>query len=330
MVALRESPPAPEHEDSPPGSADEPPEEPDAPPAQGEPGQEILPEDETPVAEGDEPAAEGEPENQDPKPKDGPQKRIDQLTARQTALLQKLEDAEAEKERLAAEVEELRAGADSRVVTNAATVPEAVAKLKTVADVQARSQKLDATMDELQDVLDENPGGPDTLVRVGEKEVTRKSLMDYRKELRTEKSALQQHGQQIVHRQQVSQQLQQVNAVARKNHPWLADAEHPEAKAVREIVKKTGWSEITAAAYVRGLKSLEDEFKQRTGGKTAVKPSGSKVPLKPPVGGQKPEVRPKAATTATATGEDARKALDKLGKNGSQNSLAQLLEATGR
>lgn len=327
LLTRRDSPPpAEETEESQPDSAPESPEEPETPPDQEEPGQEISPEDE-PKSEGDEPQTEDEPKEPELPGAEADkglpaavQKRIDKLTAQKYQAQEALDEAKAEAERLRQENEQLRSG---QVPAAQSALPETVSKLKTVAEVTARQQAVQAQLDELQDVLDENPGDSDTVIKIGQQEFTRGELIAKRKSWRAEAQALPQHAQQLAAQQQASQQVRQVNELARKNHPWLADDANPETQEVREIVKKTGWTEITAAAYVRGLKSLKEEFAKKN---PAAKPLTMTPPK--PAAGKVPAAKPHNASGGAGGGKPAasvKTALEQHGKSGSRSSFAALL-----
>lgn len=332
MLARRDAPEENATETSPTSSAEDDPEETDAPPAAVEPGQEDLPVEETPPAEGDEPQPEDEPtETEVPKAEgadkglpEAVQKRIDKLTAQKYQTQEALDAAKAEVEQLRSEVEQLRSGA--AVPSGNSPIPENVSKLKTVAEVTTRQQAVQAQLDELQDVLDENPGDSDTVIKIGQQEFTRGQLIAKRKVWRAEAQALPVHAQQLAAQQQATQQARQVNEMARQNHPWLADDANPETKEVREIVKRTGWTEITAAAYVRGMKSLKEEFAKKH---PAAKPLTMTPPK--PVAGKVPAAKPHTANGGAAGGKTAgvtiKTALDAHGKTGSRSSFAALLAA---
>jgi len=332
MLTQRDAPAQPVTETSPPDSAEESPEEPPAPTQAEEPGQELsTSEEETPVAEPETQAA-GEAENEN-EPNAGAddkgwQKRVDKLTAQKYAALEAAEAAKAEVERLKAEVE------DSRAVTSAATtLPETVTKLKTPSEVQARLQAVDQQLDALQDFLDANPGDAATVHQLGDKEMTRQDLLNWRAQLRSEAKALPQRGQELAAAAQFSQKQQQLRSKFAEEFTWFTDKEAPQTKAIAErlktnpFLKQFASPEYAAHLWNLGEKAIQTERAARTKG---AKPLTMTPPK--PVAGKVPPGKPHVANGSAGsrgTG-DVKSIVSRHAQERSTDSFTALLSATGR
>lgn len=334
MLTQRDAPPQPVNETSPPDSADESPENTSAPVQEEEPGQENLTPEETAPAETETPV-EAETENEDEpnavKDDKGWQKRVDKLTAQKYAAQEAAEAAQAEAERLKAEVEELKAN-DGRVVTNAAT-PEKVAKLKTVGEVQARMVTVEKQLDELQDYLDANPGHADTVHQLGEKQITRQELLNWRAELRSEAKALPQHADQLTAATQFTQKQKQLRDKFAEEFTWYADKEAPQTKAIQErlktnpFLKQFASPEYAAHLWNLGEKAIQAERSSKAKG---AKPLAMTTPK--PVNGKVPPGKPHAANGSAGsrgTG-DVKSITARHATERSSDSFAALLSASGR
>lgn len=337
MVAQRESPPAPETQDSPTEAAPASPDAPTPPVESDEPGQisdpaqaaaetgESPPEGdvETPEAAADENEESSVPA--DPKHKNGAQARIDRLTAEKTSLVTALAEAQAR----ITDLESTVASAPAPGVRQ--PFPETVAKLKTVEAVQTRLSAVETDVEALSDFLDTNPGDADTAYTIGEQQFTRKQLVERRAQLRIEAKALPQRAQEIAN----AAQLSTAQASARKqvlaDYPWLADSEHPDTKAVQEVIKampafkQTPSPEYWAAVVVKGQQALNAELEARKGKKTVglARPAG-KVPL------GKPHTAANGAGGRINGNGDVKTLLERHGSERSAGSFAALLSATGR
>lgn len=335
MLTQRDAPAQPVTETSPPDSAEESPEEPPAPTQAEEPGQELsTSEEETPVAEPETQAAgEAENENEPNAGSDdkGWQKRVDKLTAQKYAALEAAEAAKAEVERLKAETEQLRAEAGSQ--TSDRALPETVTKLKTPAEVQARLQAVDQQLDALQDFLDANPGDAATVHQLGDKEMTRQDLLNWRAQLRSEAKALPQRGQELAAAAQFSQKQQQLRSKFAEEFTWFTDKEAPQTKAIAErlktnpFLKQFASPEYAAHLWNLGEKAIQSERAARTKG---AKPLTMTPPK--PVAGKVPPGKPHAANGSAGsrgTG-DVKSIVSRHAQERSTDSFTALLSATGR
>ena len=335
MLTQRDAPAQPVTETSPPDSAEESPEEPPAPTQAEEPGQELsTSEEETPVAEPETQAA-GEAENEN-EPNAGAddkgwQKRVDKLTAQKYAALEAAEAAKAEVERLKAEVEEARG--DRPAAIGDRTLPETVTKLKTPAEVQARLQAVDQQLDALQDFLDANPGDAATVHQLGDKEMTRQDLLNWRATLRSEAKALPQRGQELAAAAQFSQKQQQLRSKFAEEFTWFTDKEAPQTKAIAErlktnpFLKQFASPEYAAHLWNLGEKAIQSERAARTKG---AKPLTMTPPK--PVNGKVPPGKPHAANGSAGSrgAGDVKSIVSRHAQERSTDSFTALLSATGR
>lgn len=362
MEEQRSAPAAPEPKTVAPSSAhQDDPENPTPPVETDEPGQETLPPAETPTEE--ETSAEADDSQI---PNDSPAAEIEAAMdgldeSQRSQLLDMLKDVKEGKAnwgdlkrghkligQYAEQLNELKEQiaqltADKEVeatVTPTATnapLPAKLASLKTLEQVQERMDLAVGHAEALQDFLDENPGDANTVYTIGDQELTRKQLIERKQSWRAEAKALPKRYQEI----QGQQQFTQAQAEARKqsftDFPWLKDPEHPEAKTIAQTLKdvpslkNTLTPEYWAAVYQRGMKAMQAELAARKNGgahgvtRPTTRPTG-KVPLgKPHSGGANGAARPAAATV---TGGPA--ALARVKNEGSADSFAALLEATGR
>lgn len=335
MLTQRDAPAQPVTETSPPDSAEESPEEPPAPTQAEEPGQELsTSEEETPVAEPETQAAgEAENENEPNAGSDdkGWQKRVDKLTAQKYAALEAAEAAKAEVERLKAETEQLRAEAGSQ--TSDRALPETVTKLKTPAEVQARLQAVDQQLDALQDFLDANPGDAATVHQLGDKEMTRQDLLNWRAQLRSEAKALPQRGQELAAAAQFSQKQQQLRSKFAEEFTWFTDKEAPQTKAIAErlktnpFLKQFASPEYAAHLWNLGEKAIQTERAARTKGAKPLTMTQPKA-----VAGKVPPGKPHAANGSAGsrgTG-DVKSIVSRHAQERSTDSFTALLSATGR
>lgn len=339
LLAKQSSAPAGESSDEATTSEDDVPEEPPAPVQEDEPGQETLSPETEPNAEGDEPNAESDKPNEDPEQgaenadKGLPaavQKRIDKLTAQKYQAQEALEEAKAEADRLREEVERLRV--ESPASSGEGQMPEPIAKLKTLPEVQRQLEAVTTELEAVQDFLDANPGDAETVYKIGAKEMTRKELIEMRSQLRQQARLLPQRGQQIAGQAQFQQARQQQELAIRKEFPVLADAEHPVTKVVSQLVKLPDFASKTNGlelAYImaRGNEVVTAERNKRKAGTAAAAPLVRKPQGKIPLG--KPHVNGGGGGGRVASTITPKAALEALGKDGSTSSFAALLASSG-
>jgi len=340
MVAQRELSPASELEDSPEPAATADPESQADTTAADTTGEDNLT-SETPPAGEDGATDPTEPEGETEEPTEvvdpndaaeadipkGAQARIDKLTAQKYQALEEVES-------LKAKVAELEAEQESLAVTSTATpatLPEAVAKLKTVAQVNERLKVVQSDLDALTDFLDENPGDGDAKYQIGGKEFSRAELVQRKAALRSEARALPQRSEAITFTAQFAQARQQATAALVKEFPVLSDPDNPVTKTARQLMqlpqfqRESNGDEL-AYLLARGYEVVTAERNRRKGapGAPLVKRPTGKVPL------GKPHVAANGGGRATNGEVNVRSALDRVSKEGSSESLAELLKATGR
>lgn len=242
-------------------------------------------------------------------------------------LLQRITELERSH---AEELENVRASAASAPATTG-NFPKSVAALKTVQDVRDRHEQVNGYVDYITDLLDANPGGPDTVVaEEGGKQYTRQELITRRSELRTEARQLPQRAQQI--QGDAQRQAAQVKATSefRSDFPWSGDANHAETKAIRQKLKDNPFlnhmfisPEYAAAVWMRGEKAMQQELaarKKSPGARPAAKPVG-KVPLGKPHAPSAGAAGRPAAAASTATS-----AMTRLKKEHSADALADVMQ----
>ena len=306
------------------------PEEPAEQAQQEEPGEEISkPEEESQAAaEATESETQDDPEGEsareDARPTGAVQKRIDQLTAQKKSALEEVE-------KLRAEVEELRSnGAQGTASLTTAQFPEAIAKLKSVGEVQARLDVVNGDLDALTDFLDANPGSAEDKYQIGGKEFTRSELVQRKAALRAESRQLPQRMQQITAQAQLQQQRNHSAQALLKEFPALKDAENPTTQTFAKLRKlpqfeREANGDELAYYMTRGYELVQAERSLRTANAAkAAKPLSSlqgKVPAKKPHTAASAATRPAAGNAAAAA--EAHK------KDGSRDSFANLLSATG-
>lgn len=358
MVAQREMATAPEATVSQTAAAEVAPEESATEAAQGEPGEEILtpPETESQEATEAELPKEATSDETDeasneagtgPTPpewaklspterksalelaktfKPGEIPRIAKLVALKHQLDQTIEAQQQQIEEL---TEAVASGANNPTASAAGAnpLPEPVAKLKTVAEVQERLEKVQGDAEALTDFLDANPGDATTTYQLGEQEFTRQQLIERRAALRQEAKILPKRAQQITTVAQREVERKQINAQLAAKFPVYQDAEHPDTKRAREFAKQPEFAgradgDFLAFALARGLRELEAEVKARSKPKVVAKPAGSIPTGKPHSAGGSAGAKAPTASAAAAMSRNQ--------KEGSKGSFAALLAATGR
>lgn len=175
--------------------------------------------------------------------------------------------------------------AESAPAANApgAALPEEVAALKTQGEIKARTILARDSVRALESWLRRNPSGGEINGRTVSLEEAEQKLAGWQTEL----DALPERSAQLQAHAAQQEQRTEISRIARQNHPWLADADHAETKAVREFLKRNpNVDELTAAALVRGFKSLNAEVVARNGknGHGTPKPLAQKPQGKVPLG----------------------------------------------
>lgn len=200
-------------------------------------------------------------------------------------------------------------------------MPETVARLKSLPEVKARGVELRGYIRSLERYLTQNPEGGE----IGGKPVSAAELRETIWRHQDELDLLPERAEQIETQAAQTQRLQEISKVARQNHPWLNDAAHAETKTVRDFLKKNpGVDELTAAALVRGLKSLEAEVTARNGKTNGTKPTLTRPVGKVPLG--KPHAGGGVATgRAVAPLQKFKAALPKAGEAVTEDHLESAL-----
>ena len=325
----------------------------DAPPesvagAANEDGQPVLPPETTPSAGEKTPAGENDSPNlpSDPKPKPevtkATQKRIDELTAEKYRLR---DENEALKTKLSDAEKPASPAAHSPGPQN---LPESVAKLRTVADVEARQGQLETLVDGLQDFLDANPGEPETVYDAqtqkpvnleadGRRYLSRAQIIAERAQARAELKALPKRAAQITQSEHLRTAQTQMQTELAKDFPHLSDPENPETQLYQAALAAYAFhpgAPLIALKLARGHQVIEAERQARTNGNGHVKPLFGGAGQRPaPLPGQVPVRQPGTAGGSAAVPAPARAnvqaALDRNRKEGSRESLAALIAAGG-
>lgn len=256
--------------------------------------------------------------------------RIAKLVSQRHAAEQTIEAQQRQIEELQARVE-----TGSAAATPEAAMPSTVAALKTVADVEARRQLAEANAEALQDFLDANPGDAGTSYTIDGREVTRQELIEKRKVWREELKALPRKAAQLQTHAQLNQARTAARAQLAADFPEFNDPENPDVKVAAQLVKGPKFADEVNADYLalamaRGHRELQAELAARKAGKNGsafTKPAARQVaPGKVPPG--KPHA-PSGGAPAAVRGAGVKAALETHGKNGSRNSLAEVIRAGG-
>lgn len=351
LLSQNASAPNAESNDATPATEGVAPEEPPAPAQEEEPGQENLSPEAEPNAEGKPPEAESdepnEPEQDGTQPAEfarlSPAERkaalelVKQLQPGEIPRIAKLvaqrHQLESTVESLSKQLEEAQSAAvESRGTSDQGPeLPEAITKLKTVQEVQKQLDSVTRELEAVQDFLDANPGDADTVYQIGGKEMSRKALIELRAGLRAQARQLPVRGQQILDQTQLAQARQRVESQLVREFPVLQDPEQAITKTVRKLMTLpdfAGRANGMELAYImaRGNEVVTAERQKRQTGVTQAplvrKPVGTVPAKKPLVSGANAAGR----TGDMAAVQAARQALD---KDGSTDSFAALLRATG-
>lgn len=251
--------------------------------------------------------------------------RIAKLVAQKHQAEQTIESLHQQLEELQAKASEAPAAA-----SNATPLPETVAKLKTVQEVQGRLEKVQADVDALTDFLDARPGDLDTEYQVGEQTFTRQQLIDRRAALRAEAKALPKRGEQIAQAIQFDAARKEASRKTLTEFPQLSDPDHPDTKVARQLLKLPQFAnevngEYLALAFAVGDRQLKEDAAKRKGGAAkpvATKPKGS-VPLGKPHSAN-------GSSGTKAAGQTIAAAMKRVQTEKSRDSFANLLAASGR
>lgn len=382
VVALME-PPAADSESSSTPSAQDDPDNPIAPAESGEPGQDTLPPEETPESDGDTPPLQSEETEPDLSQADnadlaealkglnpdaqekliemaqaiakgetslGELKRGHKLGETVAQLKQQLEELQQQREE----------GRETAIKPS--SLPEPVAKLKTLDQVKAHAQTARDIVRKLERFVRQNPEGGEW---VDGKTYTADQYYQAIDRYQAELDALPDRAQQIHQQEQVSQVRSQAKQMFEKEFVWARDDESPQMKEISERLKAVPWlnefpeprmaahqynlaeaavnaelaakkTPVEAAKAARDLmrrmpwlpKVLSSPEYAAIGKGNGARATGATLQGKVPLG--KPHSAAGAAAPRAAEGASVKSALDAVSKNGDRNSLAALLAATGR
>jgi hypothetical protein len=239
-------------------------------------------------------------------------------------------------EELKQEIEKLKdAGAEPGAPDGSrSTGPATVGKLKSVQEVEARIELAEKSAWELEKFLRRNPEGG----VIGEQQYTVDQIEGAIEGWRAELKALPKRAAAIQQQQQFSDQQAQVKSRVLQQFPELADPEQATAKAVRQkiaaapFLKQFASPEYAAMIWIEGERVLNARAAARNSANGANGKPGTVAPAKP--AGKVPLGKPHAAPGGSApkvNGEvSVESALKSARTEGSRNSLARLLQATGR
>lgn len=322
------------------------PETPQQPADDGEPGQNDLPPEEQPQGE-DEVPPEGELKDDLSQPEKELAEKFQKLNPDAKAKLldmvnsiEKGETSIGELKRghkltsqiaeLQRQIEELKTEAETAATrTGDTSQPPGVAKLKTVQEVDARLDAATDAVRAIEDFLEEHPEGGE----IKGKEFTRRQLIERKRELQDEIRQLPKRAQQIQQQTQMAQTQAQARSGFAKDYPWVDDPEHPSTIAVQNRLKTNPWlknfasPEYVAHVWNLGEKAAQVEAAARKGGgKNGTVPT---TPTKPKVPSGKPHAPSSASLPRSNPKADVGAALNRARKEGSQSSLAALIDAAG-
>lgn len=365
MVAQAELPAANEPtQNSPtPGATEPGPETVPAPGAEPAPGQENLPPETTaPPGEGEQPPAPGEtteqPTSTSPeekqkaekdkaeklKAKQAGQERIDELTGKNYQLKGQLEELKIKLAEAEAKLEATTAGGPPTVAPGPGALPPAVAKLKTLQEVEARLDYAESNADALQDFLDANPGSATTVYDInsgqqveepadGQRYFSREQIIARKAALRSEIKALPKRARELTQQAQFNQAKAEAHAKIVADFPYLNDPENADTKQAQQFLKTEPilnsypHAEYLALALARGHRELQAEAAARKAGKAGGKATAAARIIQPRVpltAGAQPQTT--GAQTTAAPGS----ARTNGERRGSVESLAVTLSETGR
>lgn len=327
-----------------------------APVAEAEPGQTDLPPETPPQGDADEAQPDGD--SQDP-PTDtapagettpvewsklSPSERkaagelLKQLQPGEIPRIAKLvarnHQAEQVIEAQQKEIDELRTQAETPQVVpvnQSQPLPPTVAKLKTVAEVTARTGEMQSAVEMVTDLLDEFPNGnsdqSDTW-QLGDKTFTRSQLVQSRRNCQEELKALRVRSTDLQHATQFQAARAQATAAIHKDYPQLDDPANPDTVVARDLLAKDVRlqsdvnGEYLALALATGHRLLQDQKTKRLqpAAARAVRPAATVPAGKPHAAGSPAATRGAGGTTS---------ALEAHRSKGNRESFAALLSARG-
>jgi len=246
---------------------------------------------------------------------------------------------EAQLEELTAKVEQLQ-GEESRglrVESQPTALPETVAKLRTPAEVTARIQKVESEAEALQDFLDANPGDAGTVHQIGERQMTRQELINWRASLRAELKALPQRAQQIAQATEFQQKRKAVAQKVAADFPQVRDPENPDAVLARQLLSKPQFAgeveaEYLALAMATGHRILQAQLAQKKNGTNghAAANGTARGDARPTTNGNgiqkgKPAGAPSAAAPRSNGHTNGKALLERARRERSTDALAALI-----
>lgn len=231
-------------------------------------------------------------------------------------------------ERVAALETELRTAQVESLPT--AELPEDVAKLKTVADVEREAARAKTLVRRIQRELDMNPGGPDTEHELDGQTFRRQQLVEFRELLSDKLDTLPKRRAQIEAVAANANANAAQRAALARDWPVLQDPEAQTTQLFNRFMRlphiaSQPAAPVLAFTLARGYEAMTADLAARRNngpGRTAV--AAGRVPAgKPHTGGG-------AAAAQPTAGGQIRSALDRFEKESSNEAFAALLKATGR
>lgn len=228
------------------------------------------------------------------------------------------------------------------------SLPPTVAKLNSVAKVEARQAQLESLVDGLQDFLDANPGDPKTVydaqtqevVNVeadGKRYLTRAQIIAERASARAELKALPKRAAQIAQIESLRTTHAQVHTNLLAKFPHLGDPENAETKLYHAALQMPAIAShpggpLIALKLAKGHTLVEAELAKANGNGNGKAPvtqpfTPARTPLKPAA---PPARTPAPLPKPAVTDEQFKTAVDGLGRQGSRTSLAAVLAASNR
>lgn len=233
-----------------------------------------------------------------------------------------------EREQLESQITTLREQLGERGPTGAGgTMPEAIARLGTAHDVEARIDQVQSILDWCQD----NPEGGDFGNGENRQSFSAEQVRDIRNDARREMRLLPKRAEQLNVQAQFAQSQRQARQNAVKLFPFLSDRNNADTKLVSALLESPMGSqmkrmflspEIAALTWVKGQAAL----------KALVKGNG-KAPV-PNGRGPVPKGRPAAGGTSAGAqpgkgGPTLKSAKEHIQRDGSVGALAGLLDVVG-
>lgn len=350
MVATMElaSPPAPETQDASPPSTNDDPQSLALPTEPDESGQNnnLPPEEETP------PGADQQSPPDDSQPNadltaalaDLPKEQADALVAmaktgelpRIAKLVAQLHQHDATIEEQQRKIEELEAAQSNPPATTSSgetALPEPVAKLKTLSEVKQTQRTAQKTLDYIENLFEEQPynGDPESKqYTVGQQTFSRRELLAEKRAAQATLRSLPERAEQIQQQTRFEAERTQARAAFTEAFTWAKDPQSNQSKEIAACLKANPWMKTfvnpdwIAAQMLYGYKPLMQQLEARKSGNGNGKPANGtprivtpRVPLNQR--GMKP----------AAPAEAVKSALESARTNGTRESFAALLDATG-